>query len=76
MSYLDVNGLVAGNIPAGKACPWWSKCNMKVERCPSEAAPKTVDYSCALARLNSTIDSNKLSAKSLLSKVRDNFGKR
>lgn len=75
MSYLNENGLVDGNIPAGKPCPWWSKCSMKVERCPSEASPKTVDYSCALARLNSTIDSGKKAGHKLplLEKVRDNL---
>lgn len=77
MSYLNENGLVDGNIPAGKACPWWKPCNMKVDRCPSEAKPKEVDYSCALARLNSTIDSSRARKQSLplLEKVRDNLGK-
>jgi hypothetical protein len=73
MSYCNDNGLVNGNIPAGKPCPWWKSCNMKVERCPSEAKPKEVDYSCALARLNSCIDSGKREGKKLplLEKVRD-----
>lgn len=77
MSYLNENGLVDGNIPAGQPCPWWSKCSMKVERCPSEKNPKKVDYSCALARLNSTIDSSKKEGRKLplLEKVRDNLGK-
>lgn len=71
------NGLVNGLIPAGKPCPWWSKCSMKVARCPSESNPKVVDYSCALARLNSVIDSGKKEGRKLplLEKVKDNLGK-
>lgn len=77
MSYLNENGLVDGNIPAGKPCPWWGKCSMKVERCPSTTSLKPHAYSCALARLNSTIDSSKQKGRSLplLEKVRDGFGK-
>lgn len=77
MSYLDENGLVDGNIPAGKPCPWWGQCSMKVDRCPSSTNLKTNAYSCALARLNSTIDSSKSKGRSLplLEKVRDGFGK-
>lgn len=78
MSFLDENGLVGGNIPAGNACPWWKGCSMQTERCPSEEKPKTNDYSCALARLNSTIDSSKKAGHKLplLEKVRNNLGKK
>lgn len=50
---------------------------MKVARCPSESNPKVVDYSCALARLNSVIDSGKKEGRKLplLEKVKDNLGK-
>ena len=54
MDYENANGLVDGNIPAGKACPFLSECNFKehrLARCPTTEAPKQVDYSCAAARL-------------------------
>lgn len=71
------NGLVDGNIPAGKPCPWWGNCSMKVEGCPSDKNLKPRAFSCALARLNSIIDSGKKEGRKLplLEKVRDNLGK-
>lgn len=50
LSYLDDNGLVNGDIPKGKACPFLNKCGFKVERCPTKENPKNCDYSCAAAR--------------------------
>lgn len=44
--------LVDGLIPKGQACPFLNDCGLKVGRCPTEATPKTVDYSCAAARLH------------------------
>jgi hypothetical protein len=50
--YLNSNGLVSGNIPAGEvcrfsgACPWVSTCPV-----PRKAG----DYSCARARLASMV---------------------
>ena len=78
MSYLNENGLVDGNIPAGNPCPFIKGCNMKIERCPGVGPVKSVDYSCALARLNSTIAEGKKRKLSLplLEKVRDNMGKK
>ena len=67
--------LVDGLIPAGKACPWWKPCTMRVDRCPSEEKPKENNYSCALARLNEVIDEGKFRKQRLpqLEKVRDGF---
>lgn len=67
--------LVDGLIPAGKACPWWKPCTMRVDRCPSEEKPKENNYSCALARLNEVIDEGKFRKQRLplLEKVRDNL---
>ncbi len=29
--------VIAGNIPAGQACPFWRECCLAIPRCPSEA---------------------------------------
>jgi hypothetical protein len=77
VSYLNSNGLVDGNIPAGSACPFIGNCQMKNERCPSEEKVKPHTFSCALARLNSMIKKSDSEGVNLplLKKVRDNLGK-
>jgi len=50
-SFLDSNGLVDGNIPKGKPCPFLNKCGLRNERCPTEEKPNNeFNYSCAAAR--------------------------
>lgn len=75
MSYCNENGLVDGNIPAGKPCPFLDECSMKFDRCPTPESTKPVDFSCALARLHSTIAEGKKRKQSLplLEKVRDSL---
>ncbi len=51
--YLNANGLVDGNIPAGNACPFAGNCTMQNERCPTDGNTKPNDYSCGAARLHS-----------------------
>lgn len=55
ISYLNANGLVAGNIPAKTACPFLAQCAMRNERCPSESVTKDNDFSCAAARAHSLL---------------------
>jgi hypothetical protein len=71
IGYLNANGLVDGNIPAGQACPFAGECNRIMERCPTEDNLKAVAFSCALARLNSLIKKENLPEDSLLVKVRN-----
>lgn len=68
MSYLNTNGLVDGNIPANKPCPFYAECKRKTGYCPSETNLLAHTFSCALARLNSII---LVSDNSLLKAVRD-----
>lgn len=49
-NFLNANGLVDGNIPAGKPCPFLKECKMVFDRCPTEDNPKNIDFSCAGAR--------------------------
>jgi hypothetical protein len=53
--YVNTNGLVHGNIPAGKPCPFEDDCKVKMNRCPTKDSLKTVDFSCAAARAHSLI---------------------
>jgi hypothetical protein len=55
MGYYNENGLVDGNIPIGKACPFIDECKLKMDRCPTQEKPKTVPFSCAAARLHSLL---------------------
>lgn len=50
------NGLVAGLIPAGTACPFLDKCKFKVHTCPGvDGKTKINNFSCAAARAFSMI---------------------
>lgn len=44
--------LVAGNIPAGCACPFAKSipCTMQMAKCPTEGKTHAFSFSCALAR--------------------------
>lgn len=55
VSFLDSNGLEAGNIPAGKPCPFRVGCLARTSACPDNANLRSVPYSCAAARLHSLI---------------------
>jgi len=52
-SFLDSNGLVDGNIPPNQPCPFFKKCKMKTNICPSCGNEKEHRFSCALARAHS-----------------------
>ena len=57
MKYYNANGLVHGNIPADKECPFWETCGRRTENCPSESNGnlRSHPFSCALARLASLV---------------------
>lgn len=59
MGYCNSNGLVDGNIPAGKPCPFLDECGLRFDRCPTPDKPKEVDFSCAAARLFSLTKKSK-----------------
>jgi hypothetical protein len=57
--YLNENGLVNGLIPAGEPCPFLDRCKFKVHTCPGvDGKMKVNHFSCAAARLHSTIRTN------------------
>lgn len=47
---MKLSVLEDGNIPTGKPCPFLSRCQLRVDRCPSPSNVKTGPYSCASAR--------------------------
>lgn len=59
MDHCNSNGLVHGNIPAGKPCPFIGDCGYRNEGCPSESALKPHPFSCGAARLHSMIELSK-----------------
>lgn len=61
LTFLDRNGLVDGNIPAGKPCPFLSRCRRFDDRCPSPENPRPVPFSCACARAFSITEEPKRS---------------
>lgn len=68
--YLDTNGLIKGMIPAGRACPFLSKCNFKVHTCPGvDGKMKAGNFSCAAARLHSLVEDNKEATLPILRRV-------
>lgn len=52
---LNMHGLKGGKIPSGEACPFFHGCRRRDGNCPTAEAPKSVDFSCAVARLHSLI---------------------
>jgi len=66
---MDTNGLVRGRIPAGNPCPFLAECQWKVEGCPTPSNLKPGPYSCAAARMHSTV---KVRPSPLLRDVLDN----
>jgi hypothetical protein len=49
IDYLNSNGLIDGNIPKGKPCPWLSQCELRDSNCPT-GTNKNNDFSCGCAR--------------------------
>ncbi len=49
--------LLDGNIPVNTSCPFLDVCSFKKDSCPGVSAIKTVEYSCAAARLWDSIKS-------------------
>lgn len=53
MHYYDSNGLVDGEVPAGKPCPYLDACGLRNDNCPSEERGNLRmehGFSCACAR--------------------------
>lgn len=48
--FRNSNGLVEGKIPVGDPCPFFDKCGHSGLNCPTQENPKTVPFSCGLAR--------------------------
>lgn len=72
-NFRDTNGLIAGLIPAGTACPFLSRCKFKVHTCPgADNGTKPNNFSCAAARafsLATEADKEKEGAGNMLRKV-------
>ena len=54
--HLNTNGLVAGDIPAGRACPFRFGCPHRTARCPDKANLLAWPFSCASARACSMLE--------------------
>jgi len=48
--HTNANGLVDGDIPAGRPCPFLSECGLRMDRCPSPTNLKLHGFSCGCAR--------------------------
>lgn len=59
LDHTNTNGLVHGDIPAGKPCPFHATCPRLDERCPTPEKLKPHPFSCGLARLHSIILNSK-----------------
>ena len=60
LDYLNLNGLIDGLIPVGKACPFTSECELSTPFCPN-GSNKNNDFSCAAARAFSLVSLRKKS---------------
>jgi hypothetical protein len=49
------NGLVNGNIPAGKPCPFLSSCKKKHDLCPTEEKLRGLPFDCREAKMHSFV---------------------
>lgn len=68
IDYLNLNGLVDGLIPVGKACPFLSECELATSFCPN-GSNRNVDFSCAAARALSLMSLRKSSTVKTFDKV-------
>lgn len=50
--HCNTHGLVDGDVPAGKQCPYWDVCQARTENCPAHDNQnlRPHGFSCALAR--------------------------
>jgi hypothetical protein len=53
--HCNANGLVDGDIPAGKPCPFADECGFRTERCPTEESRHAWEFSCGAARAFSMV---------------------
>ena len=60
LDYLNLNGLIDGLIPVGKACPFTLECELGTPFCPN-GSNKNNDFSCAAARAFSLVSLRKKS---------------
>ncbi len=53
--FLNSNGLVQGNIPAGTPCPFHSEYKLVKDSCPVDGKVKSNSFSCGAARAFSLV---------------------
>ena len=55
MKQMKTFSLINGYIPANNPCPFLSNCRFRVHQCPTDTNIKSVNYSCAAAKIHAKL---------------------